>query len=212
MSREAGVAPPLFIDRPLELEVVLLRGRLDLAEAYTRLPVDADPLDRRLLAWAIQAEELRDGGRHLHESALLTGAMAARLLAPSTVEEGLTRLARLEERGFLSKQRLGRRTVWTPTGHGRPVVRDGGKTTKFERAGLVTMAVHRLGGEATPAQIAEALGLGSTRTRSQWIGDAGDAELVEEIGKSTFDPNKVVRLTKAGRAHAAAAERRGGQP
>jgi hypothetical protein len=208
VSREVGAWPPLFLDRVVEFEVLMMRGTLDLAAATAWLPDTADAIDRRLIAWALETQRLGDDSRELHEAALLTAVMAARLMAPSSVEDGVARLMRLEERGFLARQRKGRRIHWVAT---RPaeVNRETVRTPKRERIRNVMLAVYARGGEATPAEIATDLGLGSTRTRSQWIGDAAEAEVVVVIKKSTYDPNTVVRLTRRGRETAMAAARSG---
>lgn len=226
--RADDVMPALFVDRADAFQVLLARGVIDSAPA--RAAVSTPALTHReeglrLLAVATRLNDLRNAFPDL-AGVVFDAALAARSLAPCSIEVASARLAELERAGLL--QRLTttrRRPVWVPaTRPPTPVATDTGghaSTSTPAEAAQTPTAGGRPGrvpdllaaidtaheGVLSAKQIGEALGLASPSSRNRWISRARDKKLIEPTKENPFDPTGGYRLTDQGR-HALANSRR----
>ncbi|MFN8075596.1 MAG: putative DNA binding domain-containing protein [Kineosporiaceae bacterium] len=202
-----GTAPALFLDRAASFQATLLRGPLPTAGAHnllssTRASVSED--GRRLVALALRLRRLRESiaGSAL-PATILDAHLAARALAPSTVEDAAVELRALEDAGVLRRSRIRRYPAWELVSGESEVPQPRSRG----RASRVPDVVAALRGAPqatlTAKQIGEALGLTSPTSRNRWLRRAEDDGLIEYTGDNPFDPTGAYRLTAKGRLYRA---------
>ncbi len=218
--RAEGTMPALFVDRPDSFQVLLARGVVDLRRARDAssgfsLPRPED--SARLLAVATRLGELRDAFPEL-AAIPFDAVLAARSLAPCTLEAAAVRLDELEHAGLLRRLAARRRPVWVlpaPADRGQPTPSSG--SARGARRGPfhpdrvldLLAAIHAAPGAELGARgIGEALGVTSPDTRNKWIGRARDRGLIEATKTSPFDPTGGYRLTAQGRRALNGSQRR----
>lgn len=201
-SRKRGTAPPLFVDHPAQLEVLLLRGGLD-ETAASRLLEDvgysAEAEDVRIVAWALRYRDLEhELDPQQRRAAELDVHMAARLSPFEPNERAASRVSNLESEGVLQRAGGVQRSKWIID----PNVREGrgdGTDTKKDRIPDLLEAIDEQGGEATREQIGARLGYSSNKSTSTWINRGIERNLVEPT-KPRFHPERAYRLTRTGEA------------
>ncbi|HEY0119221.1 MAG TPA: hypothetical protein VGC04_10600, partial [Cellulomonas sp.] len=145
-------------------------------------------------------------------------ALAARSLAPCSIEVASARLAELEQAGLLRRlTTTRRRPVWVPpsrsstTGTAAADGQDGVQASVDATAVRATSgrqdrvldllaainASHD--GVLSAREIGEALGLSSPTSRTRWITRARDKGLIASTRANPFDPTGGYRLTDPGR-------------
>lgn len=205
--RRRGTAPPLFLDRPDQFEVVLLRGRLpdDVARAIFRdRGFDPTETQVRLLAWALRFEALQEEVEPVRQRpGALDLHFAQRLCVPDPIDAVAAELKELQEARILTQiGPLGHRS-WvrelTPT---RPAP-SRTSPSRGDRLNDLLIAVAEIGGEAGREDAQRLLGLRSTRSAMKWINRAIEKDLLEATTESPYDPGRTYRLTRAGAALAA---------
>ncbi|ACZ31900.1 putative transcriptional regulator [Xylanimonas cellulosilytica DSM 15894] len=212
-----GTMPALFIDRPDSFQVLVPRGVMDTRVAHTAVGggLGSHPADlTRLLTVATRLDELRTVYPELG-AVVFDAALAARSLAPCTIETASARLSDLEAAGALRRLTARRRPVWAPV----PVLPNNvgattmpSKRTRDRVPDLIAAIVAAPDGVLTPRQIGDALGLTSPTSRNRWITRARDKGLIRPTSDNPFDPTIAYKVTSAGvhildRAHPSASRR-----
>lgn len=207
--RTEGAMPALFVDRPDSFQVLLVRGVIDTAPARDRL-TDLALAHRdesiRLLAVATRLGDLRETFPGLARI-VFDAALAARALAPCSIEVASARLAELEQAGLLRRLSARRRPVWSSVAGpasaplvavaGKPAAHGGKRVDRVPD--LLAAIAASPDGVLTPQQIGEALGLTSPASRVKWITRSRDKGLIEPTKDNPFDPASGYRLTDGGR-------------
>jgi ATP-dependent DNA helicase RecG len=211
--READTMPALFVDLPVTFQAYLLRGSLDTPSAARLLAdvrMSSDRAALRIVSAGLRLEQAREEapGSPLRRT-VLDARLAARLLAPSSVEDAATVLTRLEDAQVLVRRASRRESSWivrtpgpagaAPGGRGRGGRRGEGR----EQTDAVVMAIRgSTDGELRREAIAQIAGWTSTRTAVKWINAAIEAGLVEATRANPYDPHRAYRLTAQGRNYA----------
>lgn len=200
--RHRQTAPPLFVDHPARLEVLLFCGRIPVEKATrvcARHDIDVDSDDIRLVAWAIRYDELQhELDPRQRRAAELDLYLAARLCAQRRTTQVAKRLTDLESAGVLRQAGGLDRSRWVF----RP---DDSETAEPEedagdRMPDLLSAIAAEGGEASRKQIGERMGFKSNKSASHWINRAMDKDLVEPTTESRFHPGRAYTLTRTGEA------------
>jgi ATP-dependent DNA helicase RecG len=205
----AGTMPPLFVDLPSRFQVYLLRHPLDADADRVRLKAAgveprADYI--RVVAVAERLEDVRlEAGASPLRWTVLDARLAARALAPSTVEDAAATVRALEDAWVLERRHLRHIPTWNltaqPAGAPEPVA--GTPTRKRDRVpDLLAAIADSAAGELSPKEIGRALGITSPTSINRWITRAADADLIEPTRENQFDPMKAYRLTASGHARA----------
>lgn len=107
---------PLFVDLPSRFQVYLLRHPLDVDAARARLEaagVEPTPEYVRVVAVAARLEEVRlEAAASPLRWTVLDARLAARALAPSTVEDAAAIVRALEDAGVLERRHLRHIPTW----------------------------------------------------------------------------------------------------
>jgi ATP-dependent DNA helicase RecG len=194
-----GTMPALFIDRPDSFQVLVPRGVMDTRVARTAVGGGSQAAElTRLLTVATRLDALRAIHPELG-AVVFDAALAARSLAPCTIETASARLSDLEAAGALRRLTARRRPVWVPV----PVRANRATTTPSKRTrdrvpDLIAAIVAAPDGVLTPRQIGEALGLTSPTSRNRWITRARDKGLIRPTSENPFDPTIGYTVTRAG--------------
>jgi len=206
----ANTMPALFVDLPSRFQVSLLRGPLDETGARQRLrdaglPESDDYVRVLSVAERLEQVRARSAGSEL-QWIVMDARLAARALAPSTVEDGAAVLRALEDKGILKRSHLRHSPSWflvsaaVPAAAGAPPapVRIA-KGKRGDRIPALILAIAESeDGELAPKAIGQAIGLSSSSTISDWIKRAADLELIEPTRDNQFDPHQTYRLTQKG--------------
>lgn len=204
--RARGTMPPLFLDLPARFQAVLLRGALD-TEAATQLLTErgVEPIPDAVRLVSV-ARRLRQMVEETPLSGLnrvtLDARLAARALAPSTVEDAAALLRRLEDAGVFERRHTRHATFWVPTTAAAEPEEQVPEPTTSRRdrvPDLVIAIADTETGQLSSSELGRALGLSSSRSINRWIARAAEAELIEATTESPFDPNRAYRLTRKGR-------------
>jgi len=213
--RALGTMPALFIDLPSRFQVVLFRGALDLEAARAFLAEHgATPGERAVrlvavaqrLARAVEATPISGLSRVSFDSRL-----AARALAPSTVDDAATLLVGLERDGVFVRRHARHGNTWalasdsTPaTSSTTPSESPPGRRRRRGREDRVMDVLLAIAdsetGQLRSGEIGAALGLRSPTSTNRWITRAGDRNLIEPTTESLSASNRRYRLTPAGEA------------
>jgi len=209
--RGSGTMPALFIDQPASFRVILLRGRLDTAAATELLQargVEPTPDLVRVVSIAQRLERAIDETPISGLNRIgLDASLAARAVAPSTLDDGAAILRRLEDARVLERRHTRHGSSWRL----RPV-EDAARQDRAEQApprrrrqvdrvpDLLKAIALSGAGELSSSELGRELNLASTRSISGWIARAAEAGLIEATTESPYDPNRAYRLTEPGRA------------
>jgi ATP-dependent DNA helicase RecG len=204
--RELGTMPPLFIDLPSSFRAVLFRGGLDLDSARMLLAgrgVDATPDHQRLVAVALRlqraAEETPDPDMR---RVVFDARLAARALAPRTVEDGAAALLELENAGVLERRHTRHGPFWivraVAAREQPPRLR---AATRRDRVPDLLQAISASPeGELRSQAIGQALDLTSPNSINKWITRALERGVIEPTIDNPHAPTRAYRLTATGRA------------
>lgn len=220
VCRERGAAVPLFITRPAEFEVILLRGHLperEAAEKASALGTSVSDAERRVLAFAIALAELheQDAASRLRD-VHLDANLAARLLAPEVPEKAAVVLEGLAQKGLLHARSLPDRLAWelavsAPTGGVPPLPQKTVRANRRAQVSTLLLAINSsTAGELGSKDLIHVLGLKSSKSRNDVLRYALDAELIVPTSDVPQNPQRKYRLTQSGTAAAEADRVRGG--
>lgn len=214
--RALGTMPALFIDLPTRFQVVLLRGTLELDAARALLSEHAVTLDGRAVRLVAVAQRLERAVADTPVSGLSRVAfdsrLAARALAPSTVDDAANLLISLEREGVFVRRRARHGNTWalasrptttgSATGAGLPAPARRRRKGQEDRVPDLLQAIaDSETGALLSSEIGRALGLSSPTSTNRWIHRAGDRDLIEPTTEALSASNRRYRLTHAGRAH-----------
>lgn len=209
----AKTMPALFVDLPSRFQVSLLRSALDETQARKRLR-DAELPEReeyiRVFSVAERLEQARSqsAGSPLRWM-VMDARLAARALAPSTVEDAAAALRSLEDAGVLKRSHLRHTPSWflsdaaAPSASGTaPVAVAIPKGKRGDRIPALLLAIAESeSGELGSKEIGQKIGLSSSSSISHWINQAADRGLIGPTRENQFDPNQTYRLTETGEGH-----------
>jgi len=223
-----GTVPVLFVDQPSTFQAVMLRGAVDVDDAEQRLRgagLAGTPNQARLVAVLSRLDEVRPNITATGLGAVVFDArLAARALAPMSVEDAAAELRVLEDGGALRRTHTRKMPVWVlaekmtaiaatqkpspEPGAGpatrpapEPAKRKPGRQQPNRVPELLAAIAAAPDGVLSAKGIEQALGLSSPTSRSRWIGRAAENGLIESTVANPFDPTGGYRLTAQGRAH-----------
>lgn len=205
--RELGMMPPLFIDLPTSFRAVFLRGALDLEEARAQIGARgliATPELERVVAVALRLRRAIDETPDPDMRGIVLDArLAARALAPSTVEDASAVLLQLEDAGVLERRHTRHGAFWVVRAAAAeeaqpPAAAAGRRQNRVPD--LVRAIAASPEGELQSSAIGEALGLASPTSVNRWITRALEDGAIEPTIDNPHAPGRAYRLTAAGRA------------
>ena len=185
--------PPLFIDMPASFAVILLRGRLDTASAEELLLAHGAEPTNNLVRVVSVAQRLQKAIDEIPISGLgrvaLYASLAARALAPSTLDDGAAVLRQLEDTGVLERRHTRHGSSWVLRRGAERVGEPEQQSRRRRRqADRVPDLLRAIGGsengELSRSELGVALGLTSTRSIIGWINQAAEAGLIEPTTES----------------------------
>lgn len=205
--RAAGTMPPLFNDLPLSFYVFLLRGALDRGAAAAFIEESSLDPDEAMIRLVAAAKRLDSAHSEVAGSPLgqigLDARLAARLLAPTTREDGAAALRRLEDAEVLVRRRGWHGPVWiiSPNAGEAAAESERSHVGPRDRIDQLVLAIDGSdSGELRSSELGRVIELKSSRSVNRWLGRAMEGKLIAPTRENPYDPHRAYRLTQTGEA------------